>query len=141
MTSSMGFSSFQLTSRGEVRILCDLTPPAQFGLKSALKLNITVGKAAYPTPQVPIPVSPETHIVCQLWDIQAKKLVSEQDATVFYFQADNKLVSGLIDGKGHLHLNGQKGGAFTVKASYNLPTSVFLDLGRYQSRFFVRQDQ
>ena len=66
MTSSMGFSSFQLTSRGEVSIQCNLTPPAQFGLKSALKLNLTVGKAAYPTPQVPIPVFPETHIVSNL---------------------------------------------------------------------------
>ncbi|MCW3053965.1 MAG: hypothetical protein JWN14_3135 [Chthonomonadales bacterium] len=140
MTPVMTFGATHLLGSGEVKLLCnDL--PVQFGLNTSLKLNTTVGKAAFPTPQVPIPVSPETRLVCQLWDRKANKLLSEQEAKMLSFQADNKLVSGLVDANGHLHLNGQKGGAFTIKASYDLPVWIFQNLGSYESRFFIRQDK
>jgi len=137
-TFAMEFTSGHLLGNGKILDLSN-TAPVKFGLETSLTLETTIGWAATPTPQLPSPESPVTHLVCQLWDRKTNKLVSEQDSTMLSFQIGNNLVNGLIDTRGRLHLNGQKGGVFTIHASYDLPKKVFQNLGSYESRFLIRQ--
>ena len=135
---AMEFTSGRLLGNGKILDLSDKAS-MKFGLETSLTLETTVGWAAVPTPQLPAPESPVTHLVCQLWDRKTNKLISEQDAKILSFRVGNNLVNGLIDPRGRLHLNGQKGGVFTIDASYDLPKKVFQNLGNYESRFLILQ--